>query len=85
MKDITAKRIQDKTKKDPLLQSVIQHIYNDIKPVSPELYHFKNIFDELTVSGQVYFYDNIVSSFLKVYKIMRLPKHIVWDILDVMA
>ena len=51
MKDITAKHIQDETKKEPLLQSVIQHIYNGIKPVSPELYHFKNIFDELTLSA----------------------------------
>ena len=50
MEEITPKRIVDETQKDVVLQAVIKHIRDGSKPTSPELSHYKNIFDELTVS-----------------------------------
>ena len=50
MEEITPKRIIEETQKDIILQSVIQHIYDGSRPTAPELKHFRNIFEELTVS-----------------------------------
>jgi hypothetical protein len=50
-KDITIARIQEETKKDTVLQSLIHHIHLHTPPESPELSYFKNIFHELTISA----------------------------------
>ena len=50
-KDITIARIQEETKKDTVLQSLIHHIHLHTTPESPELSYFKNIFHELTISA----------------------------------
>ena len=51
MKDITIDRIQEETKKDKLLQTLIHHIHINVEPTDPELAYFKNMFHELTVSA----------------------------------
>ena len=50
-KDITIERIQEETKKDATLQSLIHHIHLNTAPDTPELGYFKNIFHELSISA----------------------------------
>ena len=50
MEEITPNRIIEETQKDTILQSVIKHIHEGSKPTALELKHYRNIFDELTVS-----------------------------------
>ena len=50
MDEITPKKIIEETQRDATLQSIMKHIHDGSRPTSPELKHFRKIFDELTIS-----------------------------------
>lgn len=50
MEEVSPKCIVEETKKDKIMQTVIQHIRDGSKPtLSPEFKYYSNIFNELTI------------------------------------